>query len=847
MKKIISLTFLGVLFSITSYGQCFEIESILVDACGSPEGENEMVRFKVGSQDLCTNDLSVSWANTSNPWLGITQNATTAQIVSDLNATILSCGHLLEPTSCILPANASVLLITSTAIDITANSFANLSDTLYVIFQTAGNTNGHFANYNSTPGLRTLTMNFSNPLGCTDQVTYERSNLVNINGTTGGSTADKNGSTVEFDAAGNPTYVNNGCQAPITPFVIDMTAAEVISGTQTICPGDVVDVNVNVMGAVQEIIWSGGNGTFDAQDISNTNYNSTLSDNQDFYLYVGVVNPCNDTILDSVFISVNSTPILTPMGPFTTSSGTQQVISTLGGGTWTSTCGACVSSTGVFDPSISGEGSFQVCQTAGCGQDCITIVIDNSCTMSLTPNYSNPVCFGGNDGDITASVTGAQGSVSYSITDVNNVAVNSNSSSPTANSLVAGVYYIEVTDDFCTVYDTITLVQPNELDIQYTVNEPNCYGIADGLAFVDTILNHQGSYDQVSMQWSQGSFGSNLVTNDSLPNIGEMDYYITISDSAGCNKTETFTVTYPEQIVITQLDVINEAICRNQVPFDNPQGKVLANVTGGGTGNGNEGTDFSTSYWENQATGQTYGAGNFTVPNLAPGNYIFHAINELGCQIDSVIYLDSLAPIADFTISSPDFTGPEPYEGTAVVTVELTNTSQNYAFANDLNYNGNVVSNVDTIFTWTMGLNGSYDTITESLNSIFVPYTSEGVYEICLKVTENLNGCQDSICKEIIVHDPAYLTAPNVFTPGNDGINDYFYFPNSALVTLTCKIMDRWGIQVYELNDPNDKWDGQNMNNGKDCSDGVYFYVYEAESTNGTQFIGQGTIQLIRK
>jgi len=28
---------------------CFEIESILADACGSPEGENEMVRFKVGS------------------------------------------------------------------------------------------------------------------------------------------------------------------------------------------------------------------------------------------------------------------------------------------------------------------------------------------------------------------------------------------------------------------------------------------------------------------------------------------------------------------------------------------------------------------------------------------------------------------------------------------------------------------------------------------------------------------------------------------------------------------------------------------------------------------------------
>jgi hypothetical protein len=75
---------------------CFEIESILVDACvpgggcnnaSSPacncEGKNEMVRFKVGPNPLNVSNLTVSWPN--NSWLGICQNGTTAAHTASLN------------------------------------------------------------------------------------------------------------------------------------------------------------------------------------------------------------------------------------------------------------------------------------------------------------------------------------------------------------------------------------------------------------------------------------------------------------------------------------------------------------------------------------------------------------------------------------------------------------------------------------------------------------------------------------------------------------------------------------------------------------------------------------------
>ena len=96
---------------------CLEIESILVDACGSPEGENEMVRFKVGPAAIATSNLTVTWPN--NSFLGISPvNSTTNSIVSALNSTILSCGYLLQPTGGMLPAGKEVLLITSTNVSL---------------------------------------------------------------------------------------------------------------------------------------------------------------------------------------------------------------------------------------------------------------------------------------------------------------------------------------------------------------------------------------------------------------------------------------------------------------------------------------------------------------------------------------------------------------------------------------------------------------------------------------------------------------------------------------------------------------------------------------------------------
>jgi gliding motility-associated-like protein len=67
---------------------------------------------------------------------------------------------------------------------------------------------------------------------------------------------------------------------------------------------------------------------------------------------------------------------------------------------------------------------------------------------------------------------------------------------------------------------------------------------------------------------------------------------------------------------------------------------------------------------------------------------------------------------------------------------------------------------------------------------------------------------------------------PNAFTPNGDNFNDFYKalnFVSANRIDLT--IFNRWGKKVYHTTDPAFTWDGKSMENHRDCSDGVYFYV----------------------
>lgn len=91
-------------------------------------------------------------------------------------------------------------------------------------------------------------------------------------------------------------------------------------------------------------------------------------------------------------------------------------------------------------------------------------------------------------------------------------------------------------------------------------------------------------------------------------------------------------------------------------------------------------------------------------------------------------------------------------------------------------------------------------------------------------VDSNLNESplSDSVCVD---NCPEY-ELPNIFTPGGDGMNDFFHpFPYKFIAEINIQIFNRWGQLVFESSNPDIMWDGKQLKSKKMCPAGVYFYV----------------------
>lgn len=388
------------------HSQCFDIQSILVDACaGSQEGENEMVTFQVGNVALNAANLNVTWPN--NSWLGLSQNATTAAAITSINATIQGCGYLKEPVAGVLPAHSKVLLITSTAFNTTAQSFASLTDTLIVLFQAAGNTAGHFANYAAAGGTRTLSMNFTIPAGCADVVTYDRGLLVMQNGAIGG----QDGGAVEFTPAGAATYVNHGCQAPYLPLTVDA------GSNKMVCGGSSQTFTASASGAYTSVQWStgaGASGTFSPANALTTAYTPGAGENGTVKLYVNLIKSCGTqtiSVRDSVLLTITPAPTVTVSPSAVTICSGQNATLTANanaGVTYTWSTGAHTSSIQVNAPGVY---TVQVSNSCGSALQTATVSSGSAAPTLTVVSTSTLLCSGQ---AATLSLNGSTGTYNWS-------------------------------------------------------------------------------------------------------------------------------------------------------------------------------------------------------------------------------------------------------------------------------------------------------------------------------------------------------------------------------------------------------------------------------------------------
>lgn len=294
--------------------KCFEIVSILVDACdGNNEGQNEMVRLDIGPNDVTVANIGVpkyvtgrvNWgANAQNPFLGFaTYTTSTTTKIKQMNQTIAGAGNcglfIAVNGNGKLPAKSKVLIITSEAFNPSAHDFSDLQDTLYVLLQKQGNTAGHFVNHSTTAGLRELILTYGT---CGDTVEYDRTKLKKQNLSVGA----EDGAVVDFTYGGLASYTNYGCRIPVPKIVVKASTPAV-----KLCGGGAFPVYGSVSGSPC-YRWSLADTTqatiADPKAI-NTQIKLKSGVSGMVKVYLNAWGSCAKAKRDSVMVSVSSVPV----------------------------------------------------------------------------------------------------------------------------------------------------------------------------------------------------------------------------------------------------------------------------------------------------------------------------------------------------------------------------------------------------------------------------------------------------------------------------------------------------------------------------------------------------------
>lgn len=113
-------------------------------------------------------------------------------------------------------------------------------------------------------------------------------------------------------------------------------------------------------------------------------------------------------------------------------------------------------------------------------------------------------------------------------------------------------------------------------------------------------------------------------------------------------------------------------------------------------------------------------------------------------------------------------------------------------------------------------------------------------------IVTNANGCtySDTMYINVEQNNCKDFFIPNVFSPNNDGQNDYECVMGACVKAAYIIIYDRWGTKIFETTDHIQCWDGKYK--GKEMDSGVYLYNANITFISGETINQKGNLTLIR-
>jgi gliding motility-associated-like protein len=369
---------------------------------------------------------------------------------------------------------------------------------------------------------------------------------------------------------------------------------------------------------------------------------------------------------------------------------------------------------------------------------------------------------------------------------------------PNGNTVtVAGSYPVTLTNIYgC---DSVVTIQLTVITVSVSLNGSDvlCFGNTNG-SISATASGGVAPY-HYDLLLNGNSIGNN--NTGAFQNLSSGAYTVLATDKFSCSVSDNISISEPA--LLTSAFLTDDVSC-----FGEQDGSAAVSATGGTS---------PYSYSLNNTISNN--SGNFS--SLAAGNYSYAVIDANGCTDTGFFVINEPAELL-VSVS------PNPAEVDLGASIQLHATS---TYGSSVNY----------VWNPATGLSCS-----DCANPI-VTVNNSITYSVIAAVNVNGNNCYGYANVPLTVIPNYNIYIPNVFTPNNDGNNDFFQiFGNlPALKFVEMKIFNRVGEKVFESNDINFTWDGTYK--GKLQEPQVFTYtLFVVFVDNYAEKVFKGSITLLK-
>lgn len=437
---------------------------------------------------------------------------------------------------------------------------------------------------------------------------------------------------------------------------------------------------------------------------------------------------------------------------------------------------------------------------------------------------------------------------------------------------IPGDVFPQLAGNIDTLIDPIVITPNLPLELVLSGTTVFCYGDSTG-ALIATAINATPPFTFI---WSTGDTTITTNNSDTLFLVTAGDYGVTVTDANDCLDFKEIDIPQNTEILISLSKT--DVWCAGD-----PSGEAIALVYGGTPGY--------------LFTWLPYGSDGPVNSNIYAGTYTIVITDFLGCLKQDSISIIEINPKAPIDITYTPNAGCQPlsvqfqsihpadtneffwdfgdgglsteqnphytFEDSGNQTIQFTittpaNCDSTRIYENLITVYPLPVADFDAIPevlkksddpSWTVQFydqsegavvwnwdfddpaSGNYNT--SDLPNLTHAFTSEDSYNVELIVTTE-HGCLDTAYKVIWIIDDI-LGFSNVFTPNNDGVNDYFVIKNVEKYPESfLQIFNRWGNLVYQQYGYRNDWDGRNAADGTNYFILKYVFKGEEKEYSGT-------------